>query len=269
MRDFNPRPEVRPEAFQFAGATNGGSLVRSRPRSPFSNAEETELALELLQVTSEATLDKFLGDLFKKAWRGIEPAGLKVIGPLGGLLKTVAKKALPSVATAVGTSFGGPVGDAIAGKLGSLVSQALEAEVAGMAAPDLDSEKCRQLVEKHRQFVRLAGKAATAAASTPTGVNPIAVAQKVLADSAKEKLTRKAASAGRAGNFAEGALAATARNFVAAHGRAAPQKSRTGTQAPGERSCSICEQPPGSCQCRKIGRSGRWFRNGSTIIVNC
>jgi hypothetical protein len=279
MRDFNPRPEVRPEAFQFAGATNGGSFVRSGPRSPFSHAEEMELALELLQVTSEATLDKFLGDLFKKAWRGIEPAGLKVIGPLGGLLKTVAKKALPSVATAVGTSFGGPVGDAIAGKLGSLVSQALEAEVAGMAATDLDSEKCRQLFEKHRQFVRLAGKAATAAASTPTGVNPITVAQKVLADSAKEKLTRKAASAGRAGNFAEGALAATAknegslavtaRNFVAAHGRAAPQTSRTGTQAPGKRSCSICEQPPGFCQCRKISRSGRWFRSGSTIIVNC
>src|ERR1700730_684561 len=136
MRDFNPRPEVRPEAFQFAGATNGGSFVRSRSRSPFSNAEEMELALELLQVTSEAKLDQFLGELFKKAWRGIEPVGLKVIGPLGGLLKTVAKKALPAVATAVGTSFGGPAGDAIAGKLGSLVSQALEAEVAGMAATD-------------------------------------------------------------------------------------------------------------------------------------
>ena len=102
------------------------------------------------------------------------------------------------------------MGDAIAGKLGSLVSQALEAEVAGMTATDPDLEKCRQLFEKYRQFVRLAGKAATAAASAPTGVNPIAVAQKVLADSAKEKLTRKAASAGRAGNFAEGALAAAA-----------------------------------------------------------
>jgi hypothetical protein len=262
MGDFNPRPEVRPEAFQFVGATNGGSFVRSGPRSPFSDAEEMELALELLGVTSEAELEQFLGDLFKKAWRGIKRVGSKVIGPLGGLLKTVAKKALPFLATAAGTFFGGPAGGAIAGKLGSLVSQALEAEVAGMAAADRD-------LEKSRQFVRLAGQAARAAASAPTGANPIAVAQKILADSAKEMLARKAAPAARAGNFAERALPAATMKTAAAAGRAAPQKSRTGTQAPGERSCSICEQPPGSCQCGKIGRSGRWFRSGGSIIVNC
>jgi hypothetical protein len=111
-----------------------------------------ELAWELLQVTSEAELEQFLGDLFKKAWRGIKSVGSKVIKPLGGFLKTVAKKALPFVATAAGTLFGGPAGGAIAGKLGSLVSQALEAEVAGMAAADRD-------LEKSRQFVRLAGHA--------------------------------------------------------------------------------------------------------------
>src|SRR5258707_13851220 len=49
-------------------------------------------------------------------------------GPLGGLLKAVVEKALPSVVTAAGTSSGGSAGDAIADKLGSLVSQALEAE---------------------------------------------------------------------------------------------------------------------------------------------
>ena len=288
MRDFNPRPEVRPEAFRFAGATNGGSFARSRPRIRFSDAEERELASELLQVTSEAELEQVLGDLLKKARSGVESVESKVIGPLGGLLKTVAKKALPSVATAVGPSFGEPAGDPTAGKLGSLINQALQAKVAGMAASDSDLEKCRQLFEKHRQFVRLAGKAATAAASAPTGVNPIAVAKKVLADSAQEKLTRKAASAGRAGIFAEGALAAAAMKpaaragkfdedalaaatmkTAAAAGRVALQKSRTGIQAPGGRTCSICELPPGSCQCRKIGRSGRWFRNGSSIIVNC
>jgi hypothetical protein len=82
-------------------------------------------------------------------------------------------------------------------------------------------------------------------------------------------LARKAAPAARAGNFAERALAAATMKTAAAAGRAAPQKSRTGTQAPGERSCTICEQPPGSCRCKKIGRSGRWFRSGSSIIVNC
>jgi hypothetical protein len=283
MRDSNPRPEVRPEAFQFAGATNGGSFVRSRPRSPFSDAEEMELASKLLQVTSEAELEQAIGDLFKKAWRGIEPVGSKVIGSLGGLLKTVATKALPSAATVMGTSFGGPAGDAIAGKLGTLVRQALESDVAGMAAADRELEKCRQVFEKYRQFVRLAGKATRAAASAPMGVTPIAVAQKTLADSAKEKLTenlaRKAAPAARAGKFAERPfaerpfaerlLAVAAMKPAAAADRAVWRKSRTGIQAPGGRTCSICELPLGSCQCRKIGQSGRWFRNGSSIIVNC
>jgi len=269
MRDFNPRPELQPDAFEFSGAPNGGSFVRSRPRRPFSNAEENELALELLQLTSGTEFERVVGGLFKKAWRGIEPVGSKVTGPLGGLLKAVVEKALPSVVTAAGTSSGGPAGDAIAEKLGSLVSQALEAEVAGMAATDPDLEKCRQLFEKYRQFVRLAGKAATAAASAPTGVSPVVAAQKSLAQAANEKLTRKAASAGLAGNFAEGASAAAAMKTAAASDRAAGQRSRTTTQAPGGRTCSICELPPGSCRCRKIGRSGRWLRSGSSIIVNC
>ncbi len=199
MRDFNPRPEVRPEAFQFAGATNGGSFARSRPRSPFSDAEERKLASELLEVTSEAELEQVLGDLFKKARSGVESVESKVIGPLGGLLKTVAKKALPSVATAVGPSFGEPAGDATAGKLGSLVNQALQAKVAGMTAADPDLEKCRQLFEKYRQFVRLAGKAATAAASAPTGVTPIAVAQKVLATRHKKSLRERPRQPGEPG----------------------------------------------------------------------
>jgi hypothetical protein len=269
MRDFNPRPNVRSDAFEFAGATNGRSVVPSRPRNPFNNAEEMELALELLRVTNEAGLERFVGELFKKAWRGIQPVGSKIIGPLSVLLKSVAKKALPSVATAAGTSFGKPKDDVIAGNLGSLVSQALEAEVAGMTATDRDLEKCRQLLEKHLRFVRFAGKAAMAAASAPAGVNPIAAAKRSLADSANEKLTRKAASAGLSGNFTEGAPATAAMKTAAAVRRAARQKSRTRAKVPGGRICSVCELPPGSCQCRKIGRSGRWFRSGSSIIVNC
>src|SRR5712672_3234760 len=121
MPVFNPRLDVRRDK-SFAG---------SRFRGPFSNAEEAELAVELLHVTSETQFDRFLGNLFKKAWGGIPPVGSKVIGPLRGLLKTVASKALPSVATAAATSFE-PTIDVVAGNLGSLVSRALEAEVAAL-----------------------------------------------------------------------------------------------------------------------------------------
>jgi hypothetical protein len=306
MPIFNPRLDVRPDPFRLSGAPPDKSFARSRSRRPFSNAEEVELALELLQVTSETEFDRFLGDLFTKAWGGIAPVGSKVIGPLRGLLKTVASKALPSIATAAAMSFG-PATDAIAENLGSLVSRALEAEVAAPTGADRDLEKCRQLFEKHRQFVRLAGTAATAAATAPPGVNPVVAAQKKLAESANERLTRRDApaektasltarapavamptataktasftarapavamptAAARTAGFTARAPAAATPTAAAAAGRVAKQGPQTKTAAPGMHACSICERSPGSCQCKKVGRSGGWFRSGSSIIVNC
>jgi hypothetical protein len=287
MPIFNPRLDVRPDTFGPSGAPPDKSFARSRSRRPFSDAEEVELALELLQVTSETEFDRFLGGLFKKAWGGIAPVESKVIGPLQGLLKTVASKALPSVATAAATSFGS-ASDAVAGKLGSLVSRALEAEVTAPTGADRDLEKCLQLFEKHRQFVRLAGTAATAAATAPPGVNPVVAAQKSMADSANERLMRRDAPAEKTASFTARAPAAamptataktagfTARapaaatpTAAAAAGRVAKQGPQTKTAAPGMHACSICERSPGSCQCKKVGRSGGWFRSGSSIIVNC
>jgi hypothetical protein len=40
-------------------------------------------------------------------------------------------------------------------------------------------------------------------------------------------------------------------------------------QNPNGRVCSGCELPGGSCQCKKVGRTGRWFRSGTRIVVNC
>jgi hypothetical protein len=273
MPVFNPRLDVRPDTVGFSGAPRDKSFVRSRLRGPFSDAEEAELALELLQVTSETHFDRFLDNLFKKVrGGGIAPVGSKVTGPLRGLLKTVASKALPSLATAAATSFR-TANDAIAENLGSLVSRALEAEVAAPTGADRDLEKCRQLFERHRQFVRLAGTAATAAAAAPTGVNPVAAAQRSMADSANERLMRKDVPAGKTAPFTARAPVAATMNAAAASGRVAKQRSQTKTTAAGMRTssrpCSICERPPGSCQCKKVGRSGGWFRSGSSIIVNC
>jgi hypothetical protein len=262
MRDFHLGPEVRPEPLRFSGAANGGSLISSAPSSPFSDAEETELAFELLRVKNDADLEQLLTHLFKKAWKGTKPVGSKIAKPLGEFLGEVAKSALPFVAAAAGRFLGRPTGSTVAGKLGSLIRQALEADAAGVAAAGRDLEKCRQ-------FVRLAGKAARAAASAPTGINPIAAAGKILADSAREKITQKAAPAARAGRFTEGAPPATAMKPTAPTGPLAAQKPHIKTQAPGEPICTICELPPGACQCKKISRSGRWFRSGSSIIVNC
>jgi hypothetical protein len=84
MRDFNPRPELRPDAFEFSGAPNGGSFVRSRPRRPFSNAEENELALELLQLTSELSSSGLLAVFSRKHGGASSRSGRKSLGLSGG-----------------------------------------------------------------------------------------------------------------------------------------------------------------------------------------
>lgn len=226
MYEPNRASELQPEYFEFAGEIANESSLFSELESPFNESEEMELALELLEVTSDAELEQFLGNLFKKAWRGIKGVGSTLIRPLGGVLKTVAKTALPVLATAAGTFFGGPAGGAIGGKLGSLVSQALETETAGLVAHDRD-------LEKARQFVRMAGNAARAAALVPSIKDPIAVATNVLANSARKKL------------------------FISSAGLSPSASIRP---------CA-CGKPPGKCQC---GKSGRWIRRGqSIVIINC
>jgi predicted transcriptional regulator len=119
----------------------------------FSEEQELELALELMAVQSEAELEQFLGKMFKGVWKGIK----KVATPLGGILKGIARKALPFVGGALGSFIPIPgVGTALGRALGGALSKALEMELAAM--PGVDRE-----LEAARRFVRIAGSAAQAA----------------------------------------------------------------------------------------------------------
>ncbi|WP_338761525.1 hypothetical protein [Massilia sp. METH4] len=128
---------------------------------PFSEVEELELAMELLSVASEEELEQFLGGLFKKAWKGIKKVGStigKVVKPLGGVLKGIAKTALPFVGGALGSMIPIPgVGTMIGKAAGSALAKALEMEAEGM-----DPEQAE--LEMARRFVRIAGSAAQQAA---------------------------------------------------------------------------------------------------------
>lgn len=120
------------------------------PGLPFSADREQELAMELLSVSSEAEMEQFLGNVFSSVWNGVK----KVASPLGGVLKAVAKRALPYVGGALGSLIPIPgVGTALGRAVGSVVSQALEMEFEGMAPQ-------QQEFEAARRFVRLAGTAA-------------------------------------------------------------------------------------------------------------
>ena len=134
--------------------------------SQLDEVEEMELAAELLAVSNEQELDQFLGKIFKKIGRGIR----KIAKPLGGILKGVAKKALPFVGGALGSFIPIPgVGTAVGSALGGAASKLLEVDLEGMDNED-------QEFELARRFVRMASTAAAKAASAPPDADPKAAA---------------------------------------------------------------------------------------------
>ncbi len=144
--------------------------------SPFSEAEEMELAAELLTVSNEEELEQFLGKLFKKAAGFIKsPIGQKLIGGLKG----IAKKALPVLGGAVGNFIVPGAGGMIGSKLASAAGSMFGLELEGLSYEDQEFEVAKQIV-------RLGGAAANHAADAPPTAHPAQVAQTALATAAQQ-----------------------------------------------------------------------------------
>jgi len=159
------------EADQFE-FTNGSELSGdTEMESAFDEVEEMEMAAGLLEVTDEAELDQFLGDLIKKAGRVVGRVVKSPVGrALGGILKGAAKKALPVVGGAIGGYFGGPTGAQVGSKLASGAGRLFGLELEGLSPED-------QEFEVARRFVRFAGTAAKNAALASPTTPPQAAAQ--------------------------------------------------------------------------------------------
>jgi hypothetical protein len=171
--------------------------------SELSEEEELDLALELMAVSNEAELDQFLGKLVKGAWKGLKNVGAvvgKVAKPLGGVLRAVAKKALPLVGGALGSFIPIPgVGTAVGSALGGAIGKALEAETEGL--PDDDRE-----LEFARRFVRIATTAARQAAAAPQGMDGATAANAAVVAAARKHLPhfQPNAGAGATGSVQQG-----------------------------------------------------------------
>jgi uncharacterized protein (DUF697 family) len=163
----------------------------SGPGEVFDEAEEMELAAELLGVTDEAELDQFLGKLLQSAGRNIgkfinSPIGRKV----GGMLKNVARQALPTAgsalgglaATGIGAAAGVPippqVGSAGGGQLATAAGSMFGLELEGLSLED-------QEFEVARRFVRLAGHAVKHATAVRPQADPQTAAQAALKAAAR------------------------------------------------------------------------------------
>lgn len=165
--------EYEDESFEFEDDHESGQEFGS----PLNEVEEMELAAELLNVSGEEELDQFLGKLFKRAWGGIKKVAA---GPLGGILKGIAKKALPFVGGALGSFIPIPgVGTALGTALGGAASNLLEVDLEGMGPED-------QEFEMARRFVRLASSAAEEAANVPLGLSPNAAALAAVRNAANQ-----------------------------------------------------------------------------------
>jgi hypothetical protein len=145
----------------------------------FSEAEEMELAAELMEVRDEQELDRFLSDVIKGAGRALGRVVRSPFGQaVGGMLKGVAAKALPLAGTAVGTWLGGPLGAQIGSGLSTMAGNALGLEAETWSQEDREFEGAKQ-------FVRLAADSVKNAAEMGPGVDPRAAAQAGLARAAQ------------------------------------------------------------------------------------
>lgn len=132
----------------------------------FDEAEQMELASEMLDISSEAELDRFLGGLIRRAGRAV---GTFVRSPtgqaIGGILKGAAKQALPHIGSAIGGHFGGSTGAQLGGQAASAAGRLFGLELEGLSHED-------QEFEVARRYVRFAGEAIKNAALAPSGQDP-------------------------------------------------------------------------------------------------
>ena len=142
----------------------------------FSQNEEMALAAELLSLNSEEELDQFFGKIF----RAVKSAASSPVGQaLGGMLKGVAKKALPMVGGALGSMVAPGVGTALGSQLGSMAGRLFGLEIEGLSGEDRDFESARRVV-------RLSKAAAKTASKLPVRGNPVATAKTALKIAAKK-----------------------------------------------------------------------------------
>jgi hypothetical protein len=167
--EYSPELEsFESEQFEFGDQEWSGETYSE---TLLSEADELELAGELLGVSNEAELEQFLGGLIKRVGR---VAGQVIRSPIGqavgGVLKGVAKKALPLAGGAIGGYFGGPLGAKIGSGLASAAGGALGLEAEALEQEDREFEGAKQ-------FVRVAADTVKKAASAPAGADPRTVAQ--------------------------------------------------------------------------------------------
>ncbi|HWO58726.1 MAG TPA: hypothetical protein VNO31_01625 [Umezawaea sp.] len=145
--------------------------------------EESELANQLLDVSSEAELDQFLGKLIGRAAKGVRNFARSSAGrAVGGVLKSAARQALPHVGQFLGNAVAGGAGGAFGRRAGQWLGGRFELGVDTEGLSPEDAE-----YEVNKAFVRFAVDAAKRAARN-TGGDPAATARAAAQAAARKHL---------------------------------------------------------------------------------
>lgn len=166
---------------EFAGEFSGEFGEYGEFSGEFGEMNEQEeemLAAELLGVSNEQELEQFLGSLFSKAVGAARSIAASPAGKaLGGILKSAAGKALPTLGGAIGGYFAGPAGQKFGQQAGSFVKGQLGWEMEGSYEMELETAK---------GLVRTATTAARTLAARPTGAPPAAAAKQAAIQAAQQ-----------------------------------------------------------------------------------
>ena len=142
-------------------------------------AQETELALELLEVNSEEELEAFLGNLMQKAVQvGKGILATKDMQAVGGILKGAARKSLPHIGRAVGGYFGGKKWAKRGAGFATGVGKLFGLELEGLSGED-------QEFELAKGYVRFAGNTVRNMSSMAGSGNPLGAAKQAAAAAAR------------------------------------------------------------------------------------
>jgi hypothetical protein len=167
--------EFEAEEFEYATESE-----EEYGESMLSEAEEFELAAELLSVGNEAELDQFLGNFIKSF---AKKAGKVIRSPFGqaagGILKGLAGKLVPIAGGALGGMVGGPIGAKIGSGLASAAGNALGLEAETLEREDFEFEGAKQ-------FVRLAADTMQNVVAAPANADPKATAQAAVSSAVKK-----------------------------------------------------------------------------------
>lgn len=219
-----------------ADGSPGAGQAAGSPRE----MHELELASELLEVSSEEELDRFIADLARSAATAAGDFARSDVGrALGGVLRNTAKEALPLVGRAVGGRFGS-TGAEWGRRAGAAAADLFGLELEGLSSEDREFELARA-------FIRFAQAACRNAARAP-------------ADAPAPAVVRAAALAA-ARRHAPGLLP-----LISGRGRGSGEASRTPASSSQAPSPSPGEQAADPAQAQ-AAQSGRWVRRGGVIVL--